>query len=71
MSFNLSVFLPSSPHSSTCDTYDTDHAYHRGPSPEAKDDSGHLSVSQWQTSECDQVGDEVEGRSHLPGDPEP
>lgn len=57
--------------SSADDTHDIDNPHHRRQGPEEEDDCCHLRVSQWQASQRHQMGHQVEGRGHLPGDPQP
>lgn len=63
----LSVLL----NSSAYDTIDLDNAHDCGQAPETQDDCRHLCISQREAPKCDQMGNQVEGRSHFPGDSQP
>lgn len=58
-------------YSSAHDTYDFDNAHDCGQGSETQDDCCHLCVSQWEATKCDQMGHQVERRSHFPGDSQP
>ena len=53
------------------DTYDPDNPHNCGQAHEAQDDCRHLYIGQWEAPKCDQMGHQVEGWSHFPGDSQP
>lgn len=58
-------------HSSANDAYELDDTHYCGQGSKTQDDRSNLCLSQWQAPKCDQVGNQVEGRGHLPGVPQP
>lgn len=67
----MSLFLHVSLHSSTNDADDAHHSHDRGEGATAQDDGRDVRVGQREARERDQMGHEVEGRSVVPGDPQP
>lgn len=69
--FSNLIALSSLPCSSAYDTHDLDNAHDCGQGPETQDDRRHLCIGQREATECDQMGHQVERRSHIPGDSQP